>query len=326
VQQTTAGGAQVANSGAAIPLRCFAEDWLTSNPQFSSITYNSNYGRSSYHALQAQLTARPIAGVNLTSTWIWAKSMYLPTTGYIDPANRNLNYSTQNINKHSIRMNGNIELPIGPNKLLLGNSSGWLARMVEQWQTNFIFNGASGTPTSFNPGISHYYAASGYDIVSPNWSIPDAHVVWNEGTTTGTMYPGNRYVGVTDPQCSDAKVVGLADKMGTNLQSVCTISALAARNPDGSPGEILLRYPMPGKTGNLGRGNIYYFGQWSLDMNASKSFRFSESKTVQIRIDASNVLNHATPNQPTLSAGSLGTITGKGNQTRQVQGQLRLTF
>ncbi len=308
------------------PLRCFPEDWLTNNPQFTSITYNSNFGRSNYHALQAQLTARPVSGINVSATWIWAKSMYLPTTGYIDPANRNLNYTTQNINKHSIRMNGTVELPIGPNKLLLGNSSGWLARAVEKWQTSFIFNGASGTPTSFNPGISHYYAPSGYNVVSPNWAIPEAHVEWNTGTTTGTMYPGNQYVGVTDPQCSDSTIVGLADKMGTNLQPVCTISALAKRNPDGTPGEVLLRYPLPGKKGNLGFGNIYYFGQWSLDMNASKSFRFSESKSVQLRMDATNVLNHATPNQPTLSAGSLGTITGKGNQTRQFQAQMRLTF
>ena len=71
-------------------------------------------------------------------------------------------------------MNGTIELPIGPNKLLFGNTTGWVARLLERWQTSFIFNGASGTPTSFNPGISHFYAASGYDVVSPNWVIPKA--------------------------------------------------------------------------------------------------------------------------------------------------------
>ena len=103
-------------------------------------------------------------------------------------------------------------------------------------------------------------------------------------------------------------------------------TALAARNPDGTPGEILLKYPMPGKTGNLGRGNIYYFGQWSLDMNVSKSFQISESKTVQLRMDASNVLNHATPNNPTLSAGSLGAISGKGGTPRNFQAQLRVSF
>jgi hypothetical protein len=198
--------------------------------------------------------------------------------------------------------------------------------LIERWQTSFIFNAATGTPTTFNPGISHYYAASGYDFASTNWAIPKADVKWDGNT--GTMYPGNRYIGVTDPQCSDPSIVGGADRMGTSLQSVCSISALAARNPDGTPGEILLKYPMPGKVGNLGRGNIYYFGQWSLDMNASKSFQISENKSFQIRFDATNVLNHPVPNQPTLSAGNLDAITGKGaNQTpRQFQGQLRISF
>jgi hypothetical protein len=61
-------------------------------------------------------------------------------------------------------------------------------------------------------------------------------------------------------------------------------------------------------------------------MNASKSFRVSESKSLQTRMDATNILNHATPNQLTLGAGSLGTITSKGNQIRQFQGTLRITF
>ena len=93
----------------------------------------------------------------------------------------------------------NNELPIGPNKLLFGNTCGIVARLIERWQTSFIFNGSSGTPTSFNPGISHFYAPSGYDIVSPNWVIPKAHVEWNEGTTTGTMYPGNKYLAIPIP-------------------------------------------------------------------------------------------------------------------------------
>jgi hypothetical protein len=326
VQQTTPGGAQVANSGAPIPLRCFPEDFLASNPQFGAVTYNTNTGRTNYHALQVQLTARPISGVNVQATWIWAKSMYLPGSGYIDPSNRNLNYQVQPINPHSIRMNGTIELPMGPNKLLFGNTTGWVARVLERWQTSFIFNGATGTPTTFNPNVSHFYAASGYDVVSPHWAIPKAHVTWNEGASTGTMYPGNPYIDVLDPQCTNSSVVGTVDRMGTNVQSLCGLEALAVRNPDGSPGELLLTYPMPGKVGSLGRGNIHYFGQWSLDMNASKSFAIRESMSLQIRMDATNVLNHPTPNFPTLQADGLGTITGKGNQIREFQGTVRLNF
>src|SRR5262249_27795394 len=95
VQQTAPNGAQVANSGAAIPLRCFPEDWLHANPQFgvtgtSSVIYNTNTARSSYHSLQVQLTARPMAGISTQATWVWAKSFNIPGTGYIDPSNRDL--------------------------------------------------------------------------------------------------------------------------------------------------------------------------------------------------------------------------------------------
>src|SRR5678815_2292965 len=99
--------------------------------------------------------------------------------------------------------------------------------------------------------------------------------------------------------------------MGTNLQSACAIVALAARNPDGTPGEVLLKYAKPGEVGSLGFGNFKYFGNWSLDMSASKSFNISESKSVQIRFDSTNVLNHPTPTTPSFAASTFGVSTGK---------------
>jgi hypothetical protein len=59
----------------------------------------------------------------------------------------------------------------------------------------------------------------------------------------------------------------------------------------------------------------------SFDMNVGKSFRLSESTSAQIRLDATNLLNHPVPDAPTL-----GGITGKGTQVRTIQGSLRLTF
>ena len=300
VQQTSAGGPQVANTGTGIPLRCFPEDWLTRNPQFSSITYNGNYGHTNY---------------------------------------RNLNFTAQAQNTHQFRMNGTVELPIGPNKMFFGNTSGLVGHLLERWQTSFIFNAATGTPTTLNPGQSHLYSPSWYQIASPNWVNPKPHVHWN--TNTGSMYPTNAYVGVTDPQCSDPSVVTQGDRMGTNMgvsttpgvASVCTILAVAKGNPDGTPGEVLLKYPMPGQTGNLGQNTIKYFGQWSLDMNASKTIKFAENRSFQIRIDATNVLNHPVPDFPTLNAQGLGAINGKAPDqfntaynARQLQGQLRINF
>jgi hypothetical protein len=190
------------------------------------------------------------------------------------------------------------------------------------------------------PGVNHLYASSWYDVASPNWKNPKPNVQWFGNT--GGMYPQNAYVGVADPQCSDPNFVTQGDKMGTNLgvanaatgaAAVCTIMALAKGNPDGTPGEVLLRYPVPGHAGNLGQNTIKYFGQWSLDMNASKTLRVSENRSFQIRIDATNVLNHPVPGLPNLNAnaalGGFGGILTKGAapyNSRQLQGQLRINF
>jgi len=330
------------NASNATPLRCFPEDFLHSNPQFgstagTSVRYNTNTGRSSYNSLQMQVTARPIQGVTTDATWVWAKSFALAGSGYMDPNHRNLDYGVQGLNAHSLRTNATVELPIGPNKILMGNSSGFLARLVERWQTSMIYNVSSPVYSTLNPGISHFYAASGYNVASTNWALPSPNFKWNDGTNTGGIF-GDKYIGVTDPSCYDPSIVTLGDKMGTVLGRIdavpggaaasgpCTISALAARNPDGTAGEILLKYPEPGKVGNLGRQNIKSIGQWTLDVSASKAFQVSETKSFQFRIDASNVLNHPVPNSPSLSAGSLGVITGKGNQVRVVQASLRLNF
>ena len=321
VQQNVAGGPQLANTGNQIPLRCFSEDYLITNSQFSGITYRTNWNNSYYHSLQGQVTMRPTNGVSLQSTWVWSKTMGNQGT-YIDPANRRLNYYAQTSSPHALRMNGTVELPIGPNKLLLSNASGWLARAIERWQTSFIFNASSATRTSAVPGVSHFYGNPGFMIASTNWALPSPNFEWSGNS--GSLY-GNTFTSAPDPQCTDASQVTGPDKMGTSLQSACSIVALAARNQDGTPGEVLLKYAKPGEVGNLGFGNFKTFGFWTLDMSASKTFNISESKTVQIRIDSTNVLNHPTPAAPSFSANTFGVSNDK-NGERSLQGQLRFSF
>jgi len=311
------------NASNSTPLRCFQEDYLITNSQFTNVTYHANWNNSYYHSLQAQVTARPIQGVSIQGTWVWSKTMGSQGT-YVDPINRSLNYSQLPSSPHSLRMNSIVELPMGPNKLLLGNSSGWIARAVERWQTSFILNAASATQASALPGTSHFYGNPGFEIASPNWVLPTADFKWSGNS--GSLY-GTDFTSVADPQCSNPAIVTAGDTMGTNLQpsNVCGIVALAKRNPDGTPGEIMLKYSNPGEVGNLGFGNFEYFGNWSLDMSASKNFRISESKAVQIRFDSTNVLNHPTPNTPSFSANTFGVSTGKTGE-RAFQGSLRLSF
>ncbi len=97
----------------------------------------------------------------------------------------------------------------------------------------------------------------------------------------------------------------------------------------------MLKYPRPGEVGNLGFGNFKGFGVWTLDMSASKAFHVGESSTFQLRVDATNVLNHPLPGYnngitttigvPSFAAGSFGLANTKGGE-RAFQGQLRLNF
>ena len=113
----------------------------------------------------------------------------------------------------------------------------------------------------------------------------------------------------------------------SHLNSNCTLSALAVKNADGTAGPIVLQNPKPGTRGSLGRGVLELPGTYRLDPSLSKNFRISESKSVQIRVDATNVLNHPDSLSPTLTlSDSFGDITGRGNQVRNFQGQFRFNF
>ena len=83
--------------------------------------------------------------------------------------------------------------------------------------------------------------------------------------------------------------------------------------------------------GNLGHNTIRGIGTWSLDGNLGKTFRITESKSLQVRVDATNVFNHPTPAAPNVSLGGtadFGSISGANakTQTRSFQGQLRFAF
>jgi hypothetical protein len=177
------------------------------------------------------------------------------------------------------------------------------------------------------------------------------------GTATyyGNSRPGNigSYVNVRDPQCNNPNQVVQIDSKGFAYAANtggCTLRALGQRVAIGTPGSFLLdpnnpaevaavyvlANPKPGETGVLTPNVLTSFGNWSLDGNAQKSFRLTETKQLTIRIDATNVLNHPTPFIPYFQPGGQ---TGNGqfgeilcgcndskSGTRTFQGQVRLTF
>ena len=346
------GGTAATNPLLTTPNRCFPENYLTQNPQLGATTYIANLGSSKYDSIQTQVTVRPIQGITYQATYSFVRQHGVPSNGWSDLRNMNADYTDTGSRNMDFRSNGTFELPFGPNKIVLGNSSGFLARAIERWQMNIIYNVTGGTLTSvtgqsgFNPQSTGIFGVPGFvpDLVG-DFDFSKVKVRWNGpagngpgGAGTGGPASGsyfgqsNIFTKVRDPQCNLSNNV---DEMGFNLMAGtttagnCTLNAL-----QDSAGNIVLQSAMPGTTGSMGRNQIWNIGTWSLDGNIGKTFRISESKSIQIRIDATNILNHPTPNSLNLGmatanggavANDFGAVDSKTG-TRSFQGTLRFSF
>ena len=331
----------VSPNGDVTPLRCFPENYLVANPQLqvsgatTGAYYRTNAASANYHSMEAQFTLRPTHGFSVQTTYTWSKTLSLPGTGVANPLNRRADYARPFSSlTHDWRTNGVIELPIGPNKLFFGNSSGWLARVLERWQAGAILNLSSGTPTSITALAGLTYGTTVPNVVGP-WDVRTGHAQWdgvnNKGTYFGDPHP---YISVEDPQCA------MSQSWASGLAAVpdCNLRAVAREVAPGTPGAVidgtgrtiqyLLVNPVPGKQGNLGLTTVEALGPIRFDANLSKTFAISESKTLQLRIDATNVLNHPTPPAPVLSINSddFGYLIGDKTGGRAFQGQLRFNF
>jgi hypothetical protein len=333
--------------GAALRLNGFPDNFIETNPQFGTISLYTNSGYNNYHSFQAQVTTRPIQGFSGSINYNWSKNLGLLTT-FTNPVDRAQDYTNIGSNPgHSIRTNGTFELPIGPNKLFLGNSSGWVARALERWQLGLIYNLSSGAPTSIT-ATSMLYGNGVPDVVRPVDFNALKGIRWDIRNTPTSPFLEGRYfdnndtfVKVDDPQCFTVtnlqNLSGLAPATGLpNLR--CSLNALAMVVPAGTPDAqllpdgrsavIVLQHAQPGKKGNLGNNTVVNRGTWRFDANLGKTFRITESKSLQVRFDAQNVLNHPQPGSPALSitdGSPFGQITTKTG-TRLFQGQMRLSF
>jgi hypothetical protein len=335
--------------GAVMRLNGFAENFISTNPQFTTANYLSNMGNTNYHSFQAEVTLRPTHGFSGTANYTFSRNLGLLST-FTNPADRHQDYTVVNSNHpHIFRSNGNIDLPIGPGKKLLGSSSGVLGRVLEGWRIGSIYTLSSGAWTSItaNNGL---YANGVPDVVNSGLLqelLDSAGVKWGvksaAGAVEGDYFDRTKWVKVQDPQCSAVTLAQNLNGLQTGNTPRCTLQAIAKIVPDGTAGAtanidgqghsglIVLQNPLPGKQGNLGQNVLRNLPVWRFDANVSKSIRITETKSLQFRLDAFNVLNHAQPGAPSLTINTsttpFGQITSKNGQSpRYLQGQLRLNF
>jgi hypothetical protein len=319
------GGTTIAG-GPVIQAGLFPENWIVSNPQFGNARYWLNSGSSNYHSLQVQTTLRPVQGISFQTTYVFSKALEVAgvnglggglTSGdpvYTNPNERAKDYGLSGNNvTHDFRSFGTFQLPLGPNKLFFANSSGFLARAVEGWQASFIINASTGQPASVT-AANMLYGNGVADIVSPV-NLNSGKVDWSG--QFGTYYGNGVLTKVKDPQCAEVAAA---------LSNFCTLQAVK----NNSTGQIVFQNPQPGNRGTAGRQTIEMPGQWSFDAAMSKQVRISESKSIQIRMDATNILNHPGPGNPSFdingTSPNFGQITAKDDSKREFRANVRLNF
>jgi hypothetical protein len=294
------------------------ENFIANNPQFNNVTLMTNPGSSVYHSLELQATLRPTAGFSYQASYTWSKAITnCENSGcstWTNPLERSLSRSLQGSDRtHGFRSSGIFELPFGPGRAVLRDSTGVMARLVEQWQLSWIFTANSGSP--LNIGTTNTYIGSGRpDIVG---EFPKGQGEAHMTAGLPRYFREGTYQVVSDPQCDAVTAL-----QGT--RTACTLRAVAD-----SQGRIVLQHSQPGTLGTLGRNWLRGPGRFNFDLSASKTLRITETKSFQLRVDAHNVLNKPLLGDPNLSMNSADFGQIPASQVfggRQFQGLLRFSF
>jgi len=284
----------------------FPENFIKTNPQFSTAVLETNLGHANYHSLQTQINLRPTAGVSTQMTYTWSRNLgQIPGEGangtgaaFTDPTNRGADYTLQGTHREHVLVDyGTFALPLGPQKLLFGNSTGLPARILENWEASWVVNLSSGAPLNVT-AANMMYGLGVPDIVG-NFDTKDMFQ-WINGAPNGNLLADSSgkplYSKVKDPQCLNSNIVV------ASLQASCTLNAI-----QNSSGQVVLQTPLPGTRGTFGQNRLVGLSTWTADMAMQKRLKISESKSFTVRVDARNVFNHPLPALPGLFSTTGGT-------------------
>jgi hypothetical protein len=284
------GGGIVRNSGV------FPENWLVTNPQFAQATIEGNPSSSTYHSLQVVVTKRLSHGLSNQTSYTWSRTIGSLETeqGTLAPRNPNnlaLEKAVLGFHRtHAVTSNGTFELPFGPNRLLFANSNGWIQRLVEQWQFGAIMGFTSGSPLSITAPVSSIWqtTSGATPMLVGNFPKSSGQVTKR---SNGVVYFSG-FQQITDPGAAGVTATNSLNTRYTNF---------AITDAQGNP---VLVNPQPGQVGTLGRNVIQGPGRFTLDADLIKRIRISESKSFEVRMDATNILNHANFGAPTVNIDS----------------------
>jgi hypothetical protein len=264
------------------------------DPRFDNVTQVQSIGSSSYHSLQVEAIRRFKNGLTFDANYTWAHSL----DDISDALGVLINDSAEPLDasKPISFQRANSQFDIR-NRVVLSYSyvipfakgfRGWRKYLLDGWTQSGIFSSQSGLPTTI--------------FAAPISGISDLLL---NGTNTG-----NNAVNTT------------VDGDATKLHPVPFFSTYTV------PTTLPISEPLLEHDGTSGRNHLRLDGQTDFDAAFSKSFKFTESKHLELRWEAFNVLNH--PNfalyNNVFGGSQFNTYSGTATNARQMQLSARFIF
>jgi hypothetical protein len=252
------------------------------NPNALASDYLTNYSNATYNSLQAEVRRRLSGGLDFGVNYTWSKVLS-DAAGtsqnrlehFLDSANTKIERSRADFDlTHMIKATAIYELPLGkghrlswaPLNLLLG---GWSASGIMVWQSGAPFSILSGRATLNRAGPQ--YTGSRSDKNTATSLLTKSQI---------EALMGLRMTG-DGPYFVAASAINPADG-----------SAVAGDGEAPFRGQVFY-HPDPGTVGALQRR--MFSGPWTfnLDMGVQKITKLGEKKSVEFRMEGTNILNHA---------------------------------
>jgi hypothetical protein len=267
-------------------------------PDFGGMGIIHYGGMSDYNSLQAKLEKRMSRSLSFLATYTWSHSLTDDSdAGGLSTAvgNRNMAlipWSQEYTNspydvRNRFTFNGNYQLPFGKGRALL-NHSRWEDEVVGGWSSTLTFAAQTGTPFSVSPDISTASGGSARAIMARNPFAPG-------GVADNVNNPGVTCASKTRTRDHWYNPCAFANPVPGN--------AIAPLGTPAGTGGYQYYAPVTSESAAIallgGRANtIYGPGYYRVDMSLFKSFPTFREQSLQFRVDAFNLLNHPTLNNP----------------------------
>ena len=282
------------------------------NPNTLGANLLQNYSGSSYNAGVLEVSKRMSQGFSFQANYVFSKILsdsqgaqgttFEPLLDMNNPKIEKARVATMDIT-HVFKANFSYDLPMGKGHRLGGN--GLLNKVVGNWNLASLFTMQSGTPFSIFSGRATLNRSSRSTNNTANTSLDLSQL---QDLFQLRMTGNGPYI------------VG-ASAIGTDGRAVA---------PDGAANFVgqVFTQPTAGTIGNMQKAILNGPGVYNLDLKISKDVKLTESKSIQIRMDSTNVLNHTTfyVGDQTITSTTFGKVTSQYYGNRLIQFAMYLKF